>query len=297
MYSFIQDTAWNITGIPKNGNHLNFSVFRKLQTSLTFQGLSVKYVVQGTERYTVNGNKYDINAGEYLLANGCSEGAVEIYSPIAVKGICVHITPALLTDVWASYRETAVPGSHITENHFFNDPEFPEQRYHSGKTYLGSTLQQLAAILSYAPHAHHHFTTELYYKLAENMVLDHIPIFADLSSIQVARPGTRKELYRKISRGKAHIDQNFSVSLKIEQVARDSALSEYHFFRLFRMVYGITPHQYLLQKRLEAARKFLEKKQMNVSETAIATGFPDIHSFSKAFKKHFGLSPSTLLSR
>lgn len=295
MYTYIQGSAGNITEIPRNSNHLNFSMFRKLQTPLVFRGFSVKYVLQGTEKYTVNGKKYDVNAGQYLLANGCCEGSVEICSPFPVQGMCIDIAPSLLTEVWASYRETAVPGSHIQENHSFHAAEFPEQRYDSWKTHLGSTLQQLAAQISRAPHAPHHSTPELYYVLAEKIVLDHIPVFADLSSIQATRPGTRKELYRKISRGKEYIDQHFSSSLTTEDIAREAALSEFHFFRLFRMMYGLTPHQYLLQKRLETAHTILEKKQMNVSETAMATGFPDIHSFSKAFKKYWGFPPSALL--
>jgi AraC-like DNA-binding protein len=61
---------------------------------------------------------------------------------------------------------------------------------------------------------------------------------------------------------------------------------------LFKKVVGVSPHQYILSKRLELGKELLEKKQMPVSAAALESGFADVFSFSKAFRKHFGVSPT-----
>jgi AraC family transcriptional regulator len=78
----------------------------------------------------------------------------------------------------------------------------------------------------------------------------------------------------------------------METVAAECGLSEYHFFRLFKAIFAISPHQYLIRKRLDYAYYQLKNGLSNVSDAAVHSGFADIFAFSKSFKKHFGLSPS-----
>jgi transcriptional regulator GlxA family with amidase domain len=68
-------------------------------------------------------------------------------------------------------------------------------------------------------------------------------------------------------------------------------MSEFHFFRSFKQAFGITPYRYLLNNRLEFSKSLLQKK-IPVKEIATSCGFADIFSYSKAFKKTFGTSPT-----
>ena len=70
--------------------------------------------------------------------------------------------------------------------------------------------------------------------------------------------------------------------------------TEYHFYRLFKSVFGISPHQKLVQNRLHFACNLLRSRKATVTEAALSGGFPDVYSFSKSFKKHFGFSPSLI---
>ena len=84
---------------------------------------------------------------------------------------------------------------------------------------------------------------------------------------------------------------------EIKEIADHCGMSEYHFFRLFKAVIGISPHQYLIRKRIENAHALLSDKSHSVSDVAFLCGFADVFSFSKAFKKHTGTPPSLLLKQ
>jgi AraC family transcriptional regulator len=101
---------------------------------------------------------------------------------------------------------------------------------------------------------------------------------------------------RRVMRGKEYIDSYFKTHLDIETIARISSLSEYHFFRVFKNVFGITPHQYIINRRLTYAENLLKKGHRSITLVAHEAGFSDIYSFSKSFKSKFGISPSLIKS-
>ena len=123
--------------------------------------------------------------------------------------------------------------------------------------------------------------------------MDHIPIYKQLQSVPSLRSATRKDLLRRITKGKEFIDAHYTKSISVLTVANESNISEYHFYRLFKTFYGISPKQYIVEKRLKYAISKLKKGNSTVTQIAIESGFSDIHAFSKSFKNHFGVSPST----
>jgi len=78
----------------------------------------------------------------------------------------------------------------------------------------------------------------------------------------------------------------------LNQLARSVGMCRSKLHRCFRMVYGITPFEYLRNRRLEAAMAFLSDGRMNVTEAAFMVGYSSPSYFTKAFKKYFGHLPS-----
>lgn len=64
------------------------------------------------------------------------------------------------------------------------------------------------------------------------------------------------------------------------------------FIRAFRRTYGVTPHQYLLSRRLAAAGQLLRTTDRSLTHIAMETGFASSSHFSAAFRGEFGLAPS-----
>lgn len=294
MYSITTETYRNIDAsqLPINGNLVNYSVLRDLERVVPFKRFSVKYVIEGCEKYTVNGKKFHLAKGQYLLANCFAEGSIKIDSPKPVKGICIELSMDILSEVVASYRRPDTAIADLALDKFFSTPEFLENQYNAAQTSTGKLLLDLDARLSKNPFHAHEFNHEFFYQLAEHLVIDNANLCQQIKAISSVKLATKKDLIRKLNTGKAFMDTNFSLPMDIAMIAKEAGLSPYHFFRLFKTVYGKSPYQYLLHKRLNSTLVKIQNGNDSLTEIAMNTGFSDIHSFSKTFKKHFGIAPS-----
>lgn len=90
------------------------------------------------------------------------------------------------------------------------------------------------------------------------------------------------------------IDAALHARLTIEALAREVGLSTAHFARAFKETMGLAPHQYLLARRLERARRLLETTSATLSDIAQRTGFADQAHFTRLFKRAFGTTPGAL---
>jgi AraC-like DNA-binding protein len=83
----------------------------------------------------------------------------------------------------------------------------------------------------------------------------------------------------------------------IEAIAREARLSPSHFIRQFEAVFGLTPHQYRIQSRLDRAKLLLANGQHSVTDVCMEVGFSSLGSFSALFKRELGESPSVYQRR
>lgn len=90
---------------------------------------------------------------------------------------------------------------------------------------------------------------------------------------------------------KKYIDANFNKALNLDVIAHLQFTSKYHLIRVFKKYHGITPRQYLINKRIERAKEIL-KSGKSVSEACYEIGFESVTSFSHLFKTKTGKSPS-----
>jgi len=105
---------------------------------------------------------------------------------------------------------------------------------------------------------------------------------------------TKKERLRRLEVARDYMNGNFLTIGEVKEVAEYCHLSVYHFYRSFKMVYGLTPYQYIIEKRMELAKKLLSDQSMTLTAIADKCCFPDVFTFSKAFKKFYGSSPSSM---
>ncbi len=85
-------------------------------------------------------------------------------------------------------------------------------------------------------------------------------------------------------------------SHSIDSMARASGYSRGHFLRSFRQLTGVTPHQYLIQRRLEHACTMVSTSPQSMATIARRCGFSSDSHLSRAFKRHFGVAPSAYRS-
>ncbi len=99
---------------------------------------------------------------------------------------------------------------------------------------------------------------------------------------------------RAVADAITYIEANYAREIKLEDVAAAVHLSPFHLARLFKQVSGRSPHQYLVQVRVNAARSLLSagSGQRSLAEVAAAVGFADQSHLTRQFKRHFGVTPS-----
>lgn len=103
-------------------------------------------------------------------------------------------------------------------------------------------------------------------------------------------------LYRRIVQAKLFIDANYADKIDLHNISGEACFSKFHFIRLFKSIYGKTPHQYLIAVRIEKALQLLRSGKP-VSDACLLVGFESLTSFSGLFKRTVGISPSTYLLR
>jgi AraC-like DNA-binding protein len=102
---------------------------------------------------------------------------------------------------------------------------------------------------------------------------------------------TRSELTR-LCRARDMLRETVEEPLSIRDVAREAAISPFHFIRRFQAVFGETPHQFRIQARLERAKHLLALSDYSVTDVCMEVGFESLGSFSDLFARRVGVAPS-----
>lgn len=109
---------------------------------------------------------------------------------------------------------------------------------------------------------------------------------------EYCRPMALPPPARHLLRAKDVIDTRYHEPLDVAELARAVHLSPAHFSREFRRVFGETPYQYLLTRRLERAATLLRTTDRSIADVCLTVGLTSIGSFTTSFGRAFGLSPT-----
>lgn len=98
--------------------------------------------------------------------------------------------------------------------------------------------------------------------------------------------------FRRLCRARDLLTEPTDLPLSIADIARDAQMSPSHFIRQFEAVFGLTPHQFRIDARLDLARRLLARGDSSVTDVCMEVGFSSLGSFSALFLRRVGESPS-----
>lgn len=101
-----------------------------------------------------------------------------------------------------------------------------------------------------------------------------------------------KEQILAVQRMQEYIEKNNSEEINLSDLARVSLFSPWYSYRLFRMLLGMTPSEYIRKYRLTQAAKQLLNGNVKITDVAFNAGFSNVDTFTRAFYREFGLNPS-----
>lgn len=94
----------------------------------------------------------------------------------------------------------------------------------------------------------------------------------------------------KLERAAEYIREHCTQALKLEDICMAAELSASYLIRAFKQQYGMTPHAYLVNRRIQFARQQLRQGRL-IADVALDAGFADQAHFQRVFKQHLAATP------
>jgi AraC family transcriptional regulator len=127
---------------------------------------------------------------------------------------------------------------------------------------------------------------------AHAMIYSAVALQAPLYDVIARCPGRtfamRRQVFLRLQRVRNFMSASCDQEIDNDVLARMASYSPCHFLRTFNHVFQETPHVYLVNQRLQRARRLLRWSDLAVTEVALASGFENRSAFSRLFRQRFG---------
>jgi len=249
--------------------------------------LSLFMNIKGESACSVGRHFSRILESQYFLSNQGENYTLEIENP-GTETFNIHFGEKFLEQV---YQALILPEDKILSNpeDSLTSLEFYSKLYEKDEK-LFNWIQDFYKTLNsgYCPDL---FIEEQLTELLKYLLRVHRNIVKDVAKLPAAKASTREELYKRMLPSLDYMESYYDRDINLDELAQISFISKYHYLRLFKAAFKITPHQYLLNVRMRRAKGLLEKSDLPVGEVARRVGFEELSSFSRLFYKKEGVWP------
>jgi AraC family transcriptional regulator len=197
----------------------------------------------------------------------------------------------------AEYRDQYTPRTVLSVVYFHFSPEILSRDAQSGAAPLSprlffengslwSSVQKLREMLENPAFDDEPYFEALGILLAREVVHVHSALPA---TPPPARGGLAPWQLRIVT---SYIDEHLTEAIPLATLASLVRLSSYYFCRAFKQSLGVPPHRYHINRRIEQAKRMLLERVQSVTDIGLALGFSETSSFSAAFRKATGITPT-----
>lgn len=247
---------------------------------------SLKLVLEGDERYEIDGRSIAVRPGEFLYLDAGSYCLGT--NRTDMTGLCL-----LLPHAPGRAGEAGESGGA-----FGHDPVMGRALVLSTRTSaMGRTLNDYARRIASDPALGPHLADELVarveYAIAEPLEQSR----AAMDGLKAAKLSTRREIYRRVERARGFLHEHDDRTVTLSEMASVAGLSQFHLARYFKSAFGRSPISYHRVLRLARAAQLLAQGGSSVAEVAEATGYSDQVALSHAFRRQYGAPPQMWTAR
>jgi AraC family transcriptional regulator len=251
--------------------------------------LSIKWCSGGKENYVVGSRFYSVQDSNFLVLNEGQYYSSYIYSDRKVASFTINFNRTIQNEVADSFFNSDAKNLDKLRANEKRELLFTEKLY--GKSDLIMPLMNKLKKLSDDFTREYSRIEELLYRLLEKLVLMEQKLTAEVNKVDVLKPSTKSELYRRLHFVKDYLDSCYQNEIKLNDMARVANLNSAYLLRKFKNFFSITPRQYLIKKRMEIAAELLKTTDHSITEICGETGYADLTSFGKLFKQFYHISP------
>ncbi len=258
------------------------------------QLLSIKAAVGGAEDYFLDGRRITVDDDTFAIFNHNRVYASRIESLQPVHSFSIFFERRVAAEVWHSLlKSTAALDEPADPDHW--PVEFAERLYEH-ESLVSPVLRHIRRAIDAGPVEDAWIEEQLLFLLARMLRLQYKTI--DVESVVPSRkPATRHELMRRLSLGMDFIQTRYRDALQLKDIAAAAHLSSFHFLRVFKTVYQVSPSEYLSRKRSAAALRLLQDSDWSMNVIAEHVGFGSRTSLYRHLRAHYGVEPRELRSR
>ena len=246
--------------------------------------------IRGNSLCEVDGFTRQINQDTYFISNRSQPYTLQIEKGEATETFNIHFGEYFAESV---LNALLTPADNILEKGRQQDISFFQffNQLHRRDDHINSVVDRILQA-----HGENGFDQLLFEQqlthLLGYLLQQQRDVSAAVNKLPPVRMSTRVELYRRLSRSIDYIHANVGEKIDLQDLSAASLLSKFHFLRLFKLAYGLSPYQYIQDLRIEKARGMLSKTSLPVADLAYSLGFDNPQSFSRLFFQRIGLYPT-----
>ena len=236
-------------------------------TKHAHEELAVGITLQGIQEFVCRGSRFKSSPGNIILFN---PGDVHNGNPgnrEVLKYVMLYLDPETVYQLMGSAAQSGYAEFIFPKNHFHDKV-------------LQSLIMEMYRLVTGADHRSVEYEHCLY-KIAKRLT----------QKMGIFCPETWKDkkdtLFLDV---RAYIQDNIAEDISIDDLSQIANTSKYHFIRLFRSQFGLTPHQFILNCRINRVREALVEGKRS-TQIAQEFGFFDVSHLNRHFKRIFGVTP------
>lgn len=272
------------------GNEMKRTSISEIYHPVSSHKLHISIPINGPEYFMVDQQRHQVAVGQYMVHLPGQEVIAEAQYARPVDGLCLFLSEQTLGEVYATVTGVQALESASQNSLPWQKNAFVLHKYTQGEHPLGQRIARLVHTLQSETQQPQVDWGSFFYGVAEDLVQQLFAVENQLDRLPFAKNTTRKELYKRVSNTHGFVLDHFSEPLSLHTLANIACISPYHLLRLYKQIYGLPPHQHMLQLRIEKAQKML-RAQYSCSEIAFELSFSDRRAFSRVFRKMVGVTP------
>lgn len=275
----------------KNNNQISSETVKQAYYPEHVSNFSIKMVFSGNTTYTLGKRQLNLYPDSFLAINLGTTFSSKVDSSIPVSNLSISFAPSFLSDFYKTQRKT--------HKELLDDPFNMEE---ISDSFFLETIYPFAGDMKYnIMHLKQQLEQEAPDDLLINEYLHHCLInyhkvynkeVADKSEkLNFLNNSTKVEILRRLTFAKEFINSNYNKKLELEDIAQSAYLSVNHLLRTFKQAYGKSPHQYLIQVRIDRSKYLLKNTNYTINDIVEIIGFECPSSFIRLFKSLNRITP------
>src|SRR5882672_11416938 len=249
------------------------------------QLLSVKAAFGGAEDYFIDGRRITVDDDTFAIINTDRTYASRIEALRPVQSFSIFFDRSLPAQAWQSLsRAQSALDCPVDAEQW--PVEFAEKLYEHDSL-VSPVLRHIRVAVDSGPVEDAWLDEQLLFLLGRMVRLHNKKLRVE-SVIPSRKPATRKELLRRLGLGVDFMQTRYRDPVRLKDIAGAAHLSPFHFLRVFKSVYRISPSDYVKRKRTTVALRLLRESNWTMNAVADHVGFGSRTSLYRHLKAHYG---------